>query len=158
MSSKPWHVYVLRNATNTKIYTGATNDPARRLKAHRGGTRAGGAKTTARWKGGEHNIHMCMLISGFSSQGKALRFERMFKRKKVRGLSGVRGRMAALHRMSKHTDVHRLTLWCELDAAEYFREPEKERARNTFLARCSSHLFNCGVDIIARAHDGDAEE
>ena len=152
MNSKPWHVYVLRNATNTKIYTGATNDPARRLKAHRGGTRAGGAKTTARWGKGD-NVHMCMLISGFKSKSEALRFERALKRKKVRGLSGVRGRMVALHRMSRHMDVRHLTLWCELDAASYFREPEKERVQNTFLARCSSHLFNCGVDIIARAHE-----
>mgnify|MGYP002777240561 CR=1 FL=1 len=151
MSSKRWHVYVLRNANNTKIYTGATNDPARRLKAHRGGTRAGGAKTTARWGKGDDK-YMCMLISGFSSQREALRFERTFKRKKVRGLSGVRGRMAALNLMCKHVDVHHLTLWCELDAAAYFpslKEKDKERARNAFLAQCSSHLFNCGVDIVA---------
>lgn len=154
MSSKPWHVYVLRNAMNTKIYTGATNDPARRLKAHRGGTRAGGAKTTTRWGNGD-NIHMCMLISGFGSQSEALRFERAFKRRKVRGLSGIRGRMATLDRMAKQMSVLHLTLWCELDAAEYFRDAEKERAQNAFLARCSSHLFNCGVDIIARAHDDE---
>lgn len=145
MTSNSWYVYVLRNANNAaKIYTGSTNDPARRLKSHQGGVRSGGAKTTARW--GKDNARMCMLISGFASRRDALRFERAFKRKRVRGLAGIQGRMAALHRMSK--DVRRLALWCELDAYAYFRTPQ-DRDKNDFLKRCASHLFNCGVDIVS---------
>lgn len=149
MTSNSWYVYVLRNANNAaKIYTGSTNDPARRLKSHQGGVRSGGAKTTARW--GKDNARMCMLISGFASRRDALRFERAFKRKRVRGLAGIQGRMAALHRMSTRfgdLDVRRLSLWCELDASAYFRVPQ-DRDKNDFANRCAALLFNCGVDII----------
>lgn len=146
----PWYVYILRNGAGTNIYTGATNRPAHRLEAHRG-NRSGGARTTRMW--GTNNAHMCMLISGFGGRRAALRFERALKNTHIKGMRGIKGRMKALHRLSKKIppeDVRRLKLWCELDVDAYFQQPV-DKERNEFLSRCGSSLFNCGVDIIPPA-------
>ena len=43
-----WFVYVLRNGKTNAVYTGCSNDPNRRIRAHKGEL-SGGAKTTRQW-------------------------------------------------------------------------------------------------------------
>ena len=150
MTEKPWYVYVLRNSANTRIYTGSTNRPAHRLQAHRG-ERTGGARTTQRW--GKGNAVMCMLISGFASSRDARKFEGALKKIHIRGLSGIRGRMAALGRLGKRMGrdaVNCLSLWCEYQLSAYFN-PKLDFYKNYFIGWAQSRCFGCGVDIIVQA-------
>lgn len=100
--SRLWYVYVLQNAKRPRqVYTGATNRPAHRLRAHRGQVR-GGARTTARW--GPGAARMVMLVGPFaevesaSSKVQALSFERLLKRQRS-PRPGLEGRMHACCRL-----------------------------------------------------------
>lgn len=101
LPDKPWYVYVMQSKVGTEVYTGATNRPKHRAEAHNG-TRAGGARTTARW--GKGNAEMIMLIGPFpgvttlDSKCAALSFEKKMKVTRS-GSRGVRGRVLVLYRL-----------------------------------------------------------
>lgn len=104
----PWYVYVMQNKANPKcVYTGATNNPAKRQRQHKGEI-SGGANTTTRW--GPGNAEMVILIGPFPDTGSvaskiaALSFEKKMKVAKVgAGISGrVRTLMTLLNTPGKH--------------------------------------------------------
>lgn len=94
----PWYVYVMQSKdSRRKVYTGATNNPVKRQRQHRGEL-AGGARTTAKW--GKGNAEMVILIGPFPDTGSvpskiaALSFEKKMKVAKIGG--GIGGRVKTL--------------------------------------------------------------
>lgn len=94
----PWYVYVMQSKdSRRKVYTGATNNPVKRQRQHKGEL-AGGAKTTTRW--GQGNAEMIILIGPFPDTGSvpskiaALSFEKKMKVAKIGG--GISGRVKTL--------------------------------------------------------------
>jgi len=94
-----WYVYVLRNKRTGDVYTGATNRPAQRLEAHRG-FQSGGAKTTRRWvcKYGAESVGMYLLVGPMDGTS-ARSLEHKWKKTRVSGPAGIKGRVAALLRL-----------------------------------------------------------
>jgi putative endonuclease len=70
-STRPWYVYVLKCGDGT-LYTGVTNDPEARLKAHRTGR---GAKYTR----GRAPLRV-LAVPFVGTRGEALSEERRIKR------------------------------------------------------------------------------
>ena len=99
MSKDPWYVYVVQRKGGTEVYTGATNRPHHRLRAHCGEV-AGGAHTTHKW--GPGAARMIFLVGPFAdtkhwkSKSIALSFEKMMKKCRT-GFGGVKGRVRAVH-------------------------------------------------------------
>ena len=99
----PWHVYVLRNTKTGQVYTGCTNRPAHRVRAHQCFI-TGGAQTTRRWvsKHGPDVVSMFMLVGPLDKRG-AQSLER--KLKKSRGVhQGVPGRLQAMQRLVRSAE------------------------------------------------------
>lgn len=93
-----WYVYVLLNRQTGAVYTGATNNPKRRLRAHNGEI-AGGARTTAKW--GKGKAVMSVLVGPFPSpmsKNAALSFEKKMK-VSASPFSKTKGRLCTLHRL-----------------------------------------------------------
>lgn len=70
-----WHVYLLWNSETWRTYIGATTNPDRRLRQHRGEL-VGGAKSTRRAR--ESWTRVCYL-SGFQDRSEAYRWEKLLK-------------------------------------------------------------------------------
>ena len=71
----PWHVYILTNATNTRLYTGISTDVGRRLKQHNG-WEPGGAYSTRPGRPWE----LLYTEGPFPTRGDALRREAAIKK------------------------------------------------------------------------------
>jgi putative endonuclease len=73
---RDWYVYVLKSLHRGKEihYTGATNDPDRRLRQHNGEL-AGGARFTRRFRPWDR----VALYGPFDGRGEAQRVERLIK-------------------------------------------------------------------------------
>lgn len=93
-----------------QVYTGATNRPHHRLRAHRGHVSGGARTTTRRWVGANRGaavpIKMRVLVGPFhktpeckDSKQAALSFEWHWKRQSGGRLKGLKGRLKALHTM-----------------------------------------------------------
>jgi predicted GIY-YIG superfamily endonuclease len=98
MADDPWHVYVLRNKRTGSVYTGCTNRPAHRLRAHCCFI-TGGARTTRRWvsKHGPDVVSMFMLVGPLDKKA-AQSLERKMKQTRV-GPPGTPGRLQAIIRL-----------------------------------------------------------
>ena len=87
-----WSCYLLATHAN-KTYTGASSDPARRLRQHNGEL-SGGARSTR-----GYHWQSVAVVGPFPSQGDALRFERTWKRAGSNGkknMTAVQRRLKAL--------------------------------------------------------------
>ena len=82
-----WHVYLLWNTRTRRTYIGATTNPDRRLRQHRGEL-VGGAKSTKREQ--KYWVRICYL-SGFQDRREAYRWEKLLKMR----AAGVENRKAA---------------------------------------------------------------
>ena len=81
-----WSVYLLYNSGTGRTYIGATTDPARRLRQHRGELK-GGAKATGKcWE----DWRMVCFLSGFQDKSTAYRWEKILKMRRT-GLPGRLG-------------------------------------------------------------------
>ena len=123
-------------ANRRKVYTGATNDPAHRVRAHKGEI-SGGAKTTTRW--GEGNAEMVILVGPFPDTGSipskiaALSFEK--KMKVVRCGGGLDGRVRTLIKLL-HTPGGHVTKNVNLN--KYSLDVRTRLSRVDFVTRLSS--------------------
>lgn len=70
-----WYVYLLYNEETRRTYVGATTDPWRRLRQHRGELR-GGAKAT---KKAQKSWDIICYLSGFQDRRQAYRWEKLIK-------------------------------------------------------------------------------
>jgi predicted GIY-YIG superfamily endonuclease len=74
-----WHVYLLWNTRTRRTYIGATTNPDRRLRQHRGEL-VGGAKSTKREQ--KYWVRICYL-SGFQDRREAYRWEKLLKMRAI---------------------------------------------------------------------------
>lgn len=72
MKKTPWFVYILQSATYPKLYTGATNDPAERLRRHNNGSGAKFTRTGRPWQ--------IVYLEQLDTKSDALRREAAIKR------------------------------------------------------------------------------
>jgi predicted GIY-YIG superfamily endonuclease len=89
-----WFVYVLRNKRTGAVYTGVTNRPMHRLRAHQGHV-LGGAKTTRRWvnKHGPDSVCMYLLVGPMDGTS-ARSLEHKWKQTRVPGTAGIQAFIA----------------------------------------------------------------
>lgn len=134
---KPWYVYVMQSTANRrKVYTGATNDPAHRVRAHKGEIK-GGARTTTRW--GEGNAEMVILVGPFPDTGSipskiaALSFEKKMKIVKCGG--GLDGRVKTLIKLL-HTPGGHVTKNVNLN--KYSLDVRTRLSRVDFVTRLAT--------------------
>ncbi len=93
----PFYCYVLASRAG-RTYVGATNNPARRLRQHRGELKGGARATRA-----GRDWRMVFLVGGFPGWGDALAFERGLKNVcRAYRLRGLLGRRAGLARLLAH--------------------------------------------------------
>jgi len=115
-SDAPWWVYVLRNTHTAAVYTGCTNRPDHRLRAHQCHI-SGGARTTRRWvtRHGADSVTMWMLL-GPLDKIAAQSLERKLKQTRV-GPPGVAGRLQAINKLlgQAHDNQGQITAKCCLD-------------------------------------------
>lgn len=79
--NKPWYIYLLYNSETKRTYVGATTDPKRRLRQHRGEIK-GGARAT---KAAQSSWQMMCYLAGFKDRTEAYRWEKIIKGR-ARGL------------------------------------------------------------------------
>ena len=94
-----WYVYVLRNKRTGDVYTGVTNDPVHRLRAHQCHI-TGGVSTTRKWvsKHGAESVTMYLLVGPMDGTS-AMSLEHKWKKTRVSGPAGIQGRIKALLRL-----------------------------------------------------------
>lgn len=87
-------VYVLVSESDPrKTYCGCTNDAKQRLRRHNGAI-TGGARTTKQNRPWRYALHVTGL-----TRREALQLEFSIKRKRVPGISGLRGRVRTVEKL-----------------------------------------------------------
>jgi putative endonuclease len=89
-----YHVYIAANEGNTVLYTGVTNDLARRMGEHKAGVVSGFSK--------RNNVHKLLFHEGFPTPAEAIVAEKKIKgflrRKKLSLIASVNPEFSDLSR------------------------------------------------------------